>query len=38
MWFDWDGELLRFTHTNKRQKYRNIDSQPERGDVDQRSR
>ncbi len=28
MWFDWDGEKLRFTHTNKRQKYRNIASQP----------
>ena len=29
MWFDWDGELLRFTHTTKRQKYRNITSHPE---------
>jgi len=29
MWFDWDGELLRFTHTTKRQKYRNITSRPE---------
>ena len=29
MWFDSDGELLRFTHTTKRQKYRNITSRPE---------
>ncbi len=28
MWFDWDGELLRFTHTNKRQKYRNVTANP----------
>ncbi|HEY0804198.1 MAG TPA: PPOX class F420-dependent oxidoreductase, partial [Pseudonocardiaceae bacterium] len=28
MWFDWDGELLRFTHTAKRQKYRNITANP----------
>ncbi len=28
MWFAWDGELLRFTHTTKRQKYRNIAGQP----------
>ncbi len=28
MWFDWDGELLRFTHTTKRQKYRNITHNP----------
>ena len=28
MWFAWDGELLRFTHTNKRQKYRNITANP----------
>ena len=28
MWFDWDGELLRFTHTTKRQKYRNIAAHP----------
>ena len=26
MWFDWDGERLRFTHTTKRQKYRNVTS------------
>ena len=29
MWFDWDGELLRFTHTTKRQKYRNIVANPD---------
>ena len=29
MWFDWDGERLRFTHTTKRQKYRNITAHPE---------
>jgi PPOX class probable F420-dependent enzyme len=28
MWFDWDGELLRFTHTTKRQKYRNLAANP----------
>ncbi len=28
MWFSWDGELLRFTHTTKRQKYRNITANP----------
>ncbi|MEV3903556.1 PPOX class F420-dependent oxidoreductase [Mycobacterium sp. NPDC050551] len=28
MWFAWDGELLRFTHTTKRQKYRTIAAQP----------
>jgi PPOX class probable F420-dependent enzyme len=28
MWFAWDGELLRFTHTNKQQKYRNIEANP----------
>jgi PPOX class probable F420-dependent enzyme len=28
MWFDWDGELLRFTHTTKRQKYRNVTANP----------
>jgi PPOX class probable F420-dependent enzyme len=28
MWFDWDGERLRFTHTSKRQKYRNITTNP----------
>ena len=28
MWFAWDGELLRFTHTTKRQKYRNFEANP----------
>lgn len=28
MWFAWDGERLRFTHTTKRQKYRNIEANP----------
>jgi len=28
MWFEWDGERLRFTHTTKRQKYRNITNNP----------
>jgi PPOX class probable F420-dependent enzyme len=28
MWFDWDGERLRFTHTTKRQKYRNVTADP----------
>ena len=38
MGFDWDGEVLRFTHTTKRQKYRNVRANPACGDVDQRSR
>ncbi|ORA31433.1 PPOX class F420-dependent oxidoreductase [Mycobacterium aquaticum] len=29
MWFDWDGSRLRFTHTTKRQKYRNVTAHPE---------
>ncbi|GAS91553.1 PPOX class F420-dependent oxidoreductase [Mycolicibacterium brisbanense] len=28
MWFDWDGSRLRFTHTTKRQKYRNVTANP----------
>ena len=28
MWFDWDGELLRFTHIPQRQKYRNLEADP----------
>jgi len=28
MWFDWDGERLRFSTTTKRQKYRNVQSHP----------
>lgn len=29
MWFAWDGEVLRFTHTTKRQKYRNVTGHPQ---------
>lgn len=28
MWFAWDGELLRFTHTTRRAKLRNIEREP----------
>ena len=28
MWFTWVGEVLRFTHTSKRQKFRNISMNP----------
>lgn len=28
MWFEFDGEHLRFTHTDKRQKYRNLQHNP----------
>ena len=28
MWFIWDGEFIWFTHTNYRQKYKNIASEP----------
>ena len=28
MWFGWDGELLRFSTTTTRQKYRNVKSHP----------
>ena len=28
MWFLFDGEMLRFTHTSKRQKYRNLMANP----------
>lgn len=28
MGFDWDGEVLRFTYTAKRQKYRNVRANP----------
>ncbi|GAA4832312.1 PPOX class F420-dependent oxidoreductase [Luteimicrobium xylanilyticum] len=28
MWFDWDGELVRFTHTSTRQKFRNLEHEP----------
>jgi PPOX class probable F420-dependent enzyme len=29
MWFEYDGERVRFTHTNKRQKYRNVREHPQ---------
>jgi PPOX class probable F420-dependent enzyme len=28
MWFIWDGEYIKFTHTTNRQKYRNIQHDP----------
>lgn len=28
MWFSWDGELLRFTHTTQRAKVRNVQHNP----------
>jgi len=28
MWFVWDGEQLRFTHTNTRRKYRQLQENP----------
>jgi len=28
MWFVWDGEVLRFTHTSTRQKFKNLQSEP----------
>jgi len=28
MWFAWDGELARFTHTNQRQKFKNFEHEP----------
>jgi len=28
MWFEYDGEHLLFTHTDKRQKYRNLQQNP----------
>lgn len=28
MWFGWDGERLKFTHTNARVKFRNISAEP----------
>jgi PPOX class probable F420-dependent enzyme len=28
MWFAWDGEFIRFTHTNSRRKYRNVKANP----------
>jgi hypothetical protein len=31
MWFDWDGELIRCTHTKVRQKFRNLVGEPRIG-------
>ena len=28
MWFDWDGERIRMTHTKSRQKFRNLADEP----------
>ena len=28
MWFDWDGSVLRMTHTKTRQKFKNLQQQP----------
>ena len=28
MWFEFDGEFIRFTHTTKRAKYRNLQQNP----------
>src|SRR6266704_3438678 len=28
MWFGWDGERVRFSHTRNRQKYRNLENDP----------
>jgi PPOX class probable F420-dependent enzyme len=28
MWFKWDGEGLRFTHTTKRQKLKHLEAEP----------
>lgn len=28
MWFDWDGEVIRMTHTKTRQKFRNLADEP----------
>ena len=28
MWFDWDGERIRLTHTKTRQKFRNLADEP----------
>jgi PPOX class probable F420-dependent enzyme len=28
MWFEYDGEVIRFTHTTKRAKYRNLQHNP----------
>src|SRR4051794_27666745 len=28
MWFDWDGQVLRITHTKSRQKFANLGKEP----------
>ncbi|ACQ79301.1 pyridoxamine 5'-phosphate oxidase-related protein FMN-binding [Beutenbergia cavernae DSM 12333] len=28
MWFVWEGDVIRFTHTSRRQKYRNVAHEP----------
>lgn len=28
MWFAWDGEVIRMTHTKTRQKFRNLEKEP----------
>ncbi|WP_328471272.1 PPOX class F420-dependent oxidoreductase [Actinoplanes sp. NBC_00393] len=28
MWYAWDGEVIRFTHTNFRRKFKNIQANP----------
>jgi PPOX class probable F420-dependent enzyme len=28
MWFAWDGERIRMTHTKTRQKFKNLDTEP----------
>ena len=28
MWFDWDGERIRLTHTRTREKFRNLQAEP----------
>lgn len=28
MWFVWDGEVLKFTHTDERQKFKNLETEP----------
>lgn len=28
MWFEWDGEVLRLTHTKNRQKFANLQNEP----------
>lgn len=28
MWFEWDGEFLKFTHTSRRQQFKNFAEEP----------